>query len=226
MDSYNSLEEIEQENIRRQGAWVISFADTLSLMTTFFILLYSLATPSTGRFHDNHEIMSGNSISFKQKVPVVKLLDSDYLHDVLKQKINNQPELANIFCTNLENKEQISFPGGFLFEKDTDEFTAAGQGALYLISSILLDLENRLDITYIIDSGSLNRLEEENISLLYLKRLRKISDFLKSTSFIVRNNSFIIERYNHRLVSNHNSFGKITNQDRVDIIIYDKPSSS
>lgn len=74
--------------------WMLSFADLLSLVLTFFVLIYAMADPI--QFTNQHIDTNNSAISFqlgedKEKIKLKNevLVDNKYLKNVIQNKIAN-----------------------------------------------------------------------------------------------------------------------------------------
>ena len=86
--------------------WMLSFADLLSCIMAFFVLLYSISAPTEVK-HNNLKGDSESAEAVKKTVILtnVQLAKTDqdlsitYLYNVIKEKIAAYPELKNVIVT-------------------------------------------------------------------------------------------------------------------------------
>src|SRR4051794_1214413 len=107
-DPFEALTPSSEEQDAKQAAWMISFADLLSVILTFFILLYSMVDLSPKNWGP-----IADSLSQRMQIPVNpsqavetsntpvqlagnQVLDTGYLYHILDNKLHAHPELGGI----------------------------------------------------------------------------------------------------------------------------------
>ncbi|UTW54173.1 flagellar motor protein MotB [Kordiimonas sp. SCSIO 12610] len=180
-----------------QGAtWMITFADLLSLLLTFFVMVFSM-----------------NAIQFEQWEPIVQTMNREfnpsrakvaetphdtpdlqrerqeqgfklsYVEGLLRQAIENEPSLASVQMNMLADRFIISLPTSLLFDdKDITQSNTAGLVAEAIIKP-LVRLGNR-----IIVEGHSDRREIQNAKFvsnweLSLTRARVLAGLMTEAGY-------------------------------------------
>ena len=217
---YQTIEEISKQ---RKGAWMLTFNDLLSLLLTFFILLYSLSEYSTGKWHDISQSLGEKFRAEPEfEVPFTKTIDIDYLYMIIMNKIKENPELNNIFLQNLTDKLIISLPMSSLFKENSDEIMLGGESIIYLLSSTLFVLDNAVSVNAIGDVSSIDPFYGSPKIVLNLNRATKIANMLQENSFLSNVKIFILNKEYYKIESSKETKSYTTNEDRIDIVINDE----
>jgi chemotaxis protein MotB len=153
--------ELEALLSRPQGRsiWMVSFIDALSLVLSFFILVYSMATPDVERFRQMADGLTScftNAGVRPQSTPSPGLiaptversqaLNLDYLASLLQAQLAREPALAHGIVQRLSDRLVLSFPGELLFQSNKAELTQAAERALFQLGGVLSQLDNRIDV--------------------------------------------------------------------------------
>ena len=122
--------------------WMISFADLMSVILTFFVLLFSMSSPPKSseeldnKLKGNSEApYSAQSDNLKSKIKTARTdqdLSTNYLADVIENRVATYPELANSRITAGDDRLTISIAAA----EFNDKFAAN-------IAEILTSLNNR-----------------------------------------------------------------------------------
>jgi chemotaxis protein MotB len=140
--------------------WLITFTDTIALMLTFFVLLYSMATPSKERFEEMTSAMtrqfgqyfSQSSNAGPQdaieidRIDFSSALDLNYLQSLLQARIENDDLLRNVLIIKQKKRLVISVPSELLFDQGKAEIQVDGRRALFALGDILSRIRNAIEI--------------------------------------------------------------------------------
>jgi chemotaxis protein MotB len=148
--------------------WMVSFIDALSLVLSFFILVYSMATPDVERFRQMAEGLTSRFATAgvrPQSTPSPGLiaptterrqtLSLEYLASLLQAQLSHDPALARGIVQRLSDRLVLSFPGELLFQSNKAELTPAAERALFALGGVLAQLDNRIDVQGHADPGSI-----------------------------------------------------------------------
>lgn len=143
-----------------KDAWMITFADLLSLVLTFFILLYSMSQIKTQEwthvvksfneeFELNHmpESMDTTVEGGVRKVELPRGTDLDYLYAVVLQKVSTLSDVQGVAAKRLEDRVVVSIPQALLFVPYSTELQKDAERLLFLFGDVLNRIENRVDVT-------------------------------------------------------------------------------
>ncbi|MBT4464262.1 MAG: chemotaxis protein MotB, partial [Rhodospirillaceae bacterium] len=114
----------------KQGvAWMITFTDLVSLMLTFFVLLFSMSNIKVDRWNDVIDALSQslNPSSTKAEASATssfnietlfrkRAINLDYLASVLTDATSKDELLMNSRLLRMEDRLVIALPGDLLFE--------------------------------------------------------------------------------------------------------------
>lgn len=142
-------------------AWLLTFADLVSLLITFFVLLYSMKTVDQskwdmingsfrGVFADREALVMVHPEDFRT-TEVVTEFQADslrYLQSLLRTEFYDDPVLANIQTEFDEKKQQliISLPSTLLFTSGSSELRRDGRLAVIKLADKLRHLDNNIEV--------------------------------------------------------------------------------
>ena len=140
-------------------AWMVTFADLVALLLTFFVLLFAMSRVETRDWQNLADALSQslNQVSKSRiAVPDVDLdlkrvqpvpgANLDYLGSVLRDQMTGDSVLSRAVLRRQEELLIISLPADLLFAPGAVEPAARASDALFGICGILRNLENRIEI--------------------------------------------------------------------------------
>ncbi len=140
-------------------AWMVTFADLVALLLTFFVLLFAMSRVETRDWQNLADALSQslNQISESRiAVPDVDLdlkrvqpvpgANLDYLGSVLRDQMAGHEVLSQAVLRRQDELLIISLPADLLFAPGAVEPAAGASDALFGICGILRNLENRIEI--------------------------------------------------------------------------------
>lgn len=140
-------------------AWMVTFADLVALLLTFFVLLFAMSRVETRDWQNLADALSQslNQISESRiAVPDVDLdlervqpvpgANLDYLSSVLRDQMAGDAVLSRAVLQRRDELLIISLPASLLFAPGAVEPAARAEDALFAICGILRNLENRIEI--------------------------------------------------------------------------------
>lgn len=177
-------------------AWVLSYADLLSQLICFFVLLFSMSSV-------NNEEWEGMVRSLSQRLSLEKDVDSappagelsiekevvpmamelPYLHGILAQKFQD-PELAKLAEVRLlDDRLVISFAGQEAFKKGSTEMQDGMKQGLALVAQFTHTLGNQIEVNGNADSTPVQGKTYPSNWELSLDRARVVADYLKEQGY-------------------------------------------
>lgn len=142
-----------------RNAWMITFADLMALMLTFFVLLFSMSQLQQQKWQSLVESLASNlSATIETKTakfavdyqPEAEIIppgaDLDYLEPILREHFAAEPMLARASIDRVEDGLSVSFPDERIFVGSTPELTARGARVLFALGSVLRNLDNAVDV--------------------------------------------------------------------------------
>ena len=152
----NGSDSFEDEDIARieakhNLAWMVTFTDLVSLMLTFFVLLFSMSNIKVDRWNDVIDALSQslNPSSTKAQSSATasfniatlfrkRAINLDYLTSVLDEAVANDPLLVNSQLMRLEDRLVIALPGDLLFEPGKAVLAENARKALFNLMLLVL----------------------------------------------------------------------------------------
>lgn len=144
---------------KASNAWLTTFADLVSLMITFFVLLFSMKEMDVEQWNKISGALSG-SVTFTP-VEQVEYASDDvnqatfaqadqltYLQAILKKRFAEDSVLreAELIYNETQKNLTIVVPNQLLFEVASADLSAAGSPALSKLGSLLQHLDNAITV--------------------------------------------------------------------------------
>lgn len=202
LDSFESLSHDHPES----KTWIVVFSDLIALCLTFFILVFSMSkidaarwdvmtkgqNPQTGIKYDNkgedQKVDSyENQISKKFEMEAQGL---KYLESLLREQLTSNEELKEITLTYHSDRLVLTLPSDMLFEPGKATLNQIGEERIYLISSLVKNLRNRIDIIGHTDPDDIQTSNFPSNWELSLARAKTIADYLKGSGYLDSINIF------------------------------------
>lgn len=148
-------------NKKKKGddqAWMLTFADLLSLVLTFFVLLYSMSVIQMQKWEEIVESLSQRlnpdriveesySVDFTiSSVEEEQAADLSYLYGIIYEKFSHIPELANTQLLLQDDRLVISLPGDTLFNPGAAALNEKAYREIALIGESLSALNNKIEV--------------------------------------------------------------------------------
>lgn len=178
--------------------WLISFTDVMALMLTFFVLLFSMATPKKEEWQELKSALVDQFSQyysqpfFKGRLDLIDLrmslfaqaLDLSYLRNLLEENLSKDKSLKSIRITQQDKHLVLSLPENLLFTSGKDQLKENGRDALFSITSILSGISNRIEIVGHADPTPLSRNSKFSSNWeLSLSRALSVSKELRSNGY-------------------------------------------
>ncbi len=162
MNGLNPVE-MDDEDIRMESkknvAWMITFTDLVSLMLTFFVLLFSMSNIKVDRWNDVIDALSQslNPAAVKAQSSATssfniatlfrkRAINLDYLTSVLEEAVAKDELLENSQLMRLEDRLVIALPGDLLFEPGKAVLAENAKKALFNLGGVLRNIGNQIGI--------------------------------------------------------------------------------
>ena len=139
--------------------WMLSLADLISLLLTFFVMLFAMSKVKIDRWdevvdalsqsikpspvEDTDEPMANMNIPRVYRKPAMNL---DYLSAVIDDAIDDNPVLGDARMSRQADKLIISLPGDLLFVSGSSEMTPKAKQALFVLGGVLRNIGNRVGV--------------------------------------------------------------------------------
>ena len=154
---------MDEEDLRMESkqsmAWLITFTDLVSLMLTFFVLLFSMSTIRTDHWNSVIDALSQslNPSSAKAHLSATsdfniatlfrkRAINLDYLTSVLQDASTKDELLSNNHLMRLDDRLVVALPGDLLFEPGKSVLTEQAKRALFNLGGVLRNIGNQIGI--------------------------------------------------------------------------------
>lgn len=142
--------------------WLITFADIMALMLTFFVLLYSMSVPKEDAWNKMTQGISNSITAFKppewyegaqdtvsiDKIEMKQALNLGYLQTLVKTLRAENKALAKMEIIQKRERIILSLPLEELLDQDKDsqDINLEGKRALFSLGGALSRIRNRIEI--------------------------------------------------------------------------------
>ena len=159
----NGIDPQEEDELRMESkkgvAWMITFTDLVSLMLTFFVLLFSMSNIKVDRWNDVIDALSQslNPSSTKAQSSATssfniatlfrkRAINLDYLTGVLEDAVAKDELLKTSPLMRLEDRLVIALPGDLLFQPGKAVLAEDAKKALFNLGGVLRNIGNQIGI--------------------------------------------------------------------------------
>lgn len=149
----------EARGQRIEARWLITFADLMSLLLTFFVMLFAMSSVNEETWKLLADTLSQKLNPARGYDETIKLTDRtvdtfasadgadlDYLYAVIADKTRTDSLLKRAVVQRLDDRIVITVPSDLLFAADSAEITGMARYALGLLGDALRHVENRIDV--------------------------------------------------------------------------------
>lgn len=140
-------------------SWLIIFADLLSLLLTFFVLMFSMSSVQVSKWEAAVKSLSENLNKSRAQilqidwhnieaslVPQKEALSLSYLKKVFEDKLQYDPILRRSSVTLLDDRLAITLPADLIFEKGQSEFSRDAYKSMQELGAALQSIENKITV--------------------------------------------------------------------------------
>ena len=178
------------------SSWMVTFADLLSLMLTFFVLLFSM---STVKFENWKAVVATMSSEFNQQRPKLDIkprettnqlqptagagLNLNYLQVLLERSVGAHPAFEGTIIHRENNQVVISIPASLLFERKASELKKGSLRPLQQLAGALLQIKNKIRIAGHTDAIPISSGKYRSNWELSLARARIVAGILTDSGY-------------------------------------------
>lgn len=140
-------------------AWMLTFGDLVSLMLTFFVMMFAMSSVKIGQWESIIDALSQSlGPPDKKSVPVAtaryniatvfrkRAVNLDYLAAVIEEAVRHQPILSGSRLIRLEDALVIALPGDLLFGAGKAVLSEHASDALFHLGGVLRNVGNRIGV--------------------------------------------------------------------------------
>ena len=146
--------------------WMVIFTDLVSLMLTFFVLLFSMSSVQIDRWKEMVDALSQSLNLAREKVETLpaaqyniatifrkRAVNLDYLGAVLGDMVTQDPVLAQGRLLGLEDRLVVALPGDLVFDPGGAAISERGRQALFVLGGVLRNVGNQIGVNGYTDSA-------------------------------------------------------------------------
>lgn len=154
----NAGHQFNQQDGRRP-AWLVTFADLVALLITFFVMLFatqkvdigkweSLVDTLSMRLNPNQTILIARPSADQNadRLSRERAIDLDYLESVIRDKTRTEPALAGLELSRREDRLVVTLPAELLFRSGKADPIDSARPILFVLAGVLGTIGNRVDV--------------------------------------------------------------------------------
>ena len=140
-------------------AWMVTFTDLVSLMLTFFVLLFSMSSIKVDQWEtvidsltqtlNPSRLQSVAAATAQYNISTIfrkRAIDLGYLNSIISEGIKNDSVLDRAQLVLREEGLIIALPGDLLFQPGSANMTPAARDALFRLGSVLRNIGNQVGV--------------------------------------------------------------------------------
>lgn len=143
----------------RRPAWLVTFADLVALLITFFVMLFATQKVDIGKWeslvdtlsmrlnpHQTILIARPSAEKNAERLSSERAIDLDYLDTVIRDKSRTELELAGLDVRRLEDRLIVTLPAELLFQPGKADPIPSARTILFVLAGVLGTIGNRIDV--------------------------------------------------------------------------------
>lgn len=184
--------------------WLLTFADLLSLILTFFVMLYAMSSIDGTEWEKvNHSLSQRLKPNPEQgysdpaaelgikRINVANAVSLDYLSSVIAEKIKDSEKLSNSFSSSYDgDKLVITLIDKDVFLKDENKFSENGSQIIALLGDILQSVGNQISVYGSVENKEIDTPEFSSNWELSLSRALVVSQALRIRGYAYKITAF------------------------------------
>ena len=154
------MDHTEEPEHRNTKMWMLTFTDLVSLLLTFFVLLFSMSSVKIDEWDKVIDSLSQTlnpAIQETIKKPTAQLnigslfkrsaVNLDYLTSVIEENLSQDPLLRDALIVKLEDRLVIALPGDLLFDPGQALINARAENAMFTLGAMFQNVGNTIGVT-------------------------------------------------------------------------------
>lgn len=139
--------------------WIVIFADLVSLLLTFFIMLYAMSSINMekwARITDTEGIRRTDDVPGSENVVTARhalaellyerAVDLRYLQAVLEETVKGDAALQGTHVRRVDSRLEVVLPVEFLFESEQTTIEPQGEKVLFHLGGVLRNISNKISV--------------------------------------------------------------------------------
>ena len=181
---------------RTSRAWIVTFTDLVSLMLTFFVMLFSMSNVKVDKWETLTDTLSRSLNPADRSTPITATarlniatimrkpaINLDYLFSVLQETVAGDQLLSQSQILRLDDRLIIAFPGDLLFERGRAKLSPRAQDAIFNLGGVLRNVGNRIGVNGHTDPVPIESGAYTSNWELSLARAAAVADALKRSGY-------------------------------------------
>jgi len=141
------------------GSWMVTFTDLVSLMMTFFVMLFSMSTVKLDQWDNVVVALSKTLAPTLEQTSVLvtspfnittvyrlRAVNLDYLASVLQKTLSDNQLQTNIVIRRLDDRLKIIVPKNALFALASDKLSDSGKQTLFVMGGVFSNIGNKISV--------------------------------------------------------------------------------
>lgn len=159
-DATLDLDHVEEPEHRNTKMWMLTFTDLVSLLLTFFVMLFAMSNVKIDEWDKVIDSLSQTlnpSPEETVRKPTAQLnigtlfyrraVNLDYLASVIEENLSNDPLLRDVLIVRLEDRLLVALPGDLLFDPGAAVISERAQGAMLTLGAMFDNVGNTIAVT-------------------------------------------------------------------------------
>lgn len=187
---------VSPADIQKGPVWLVTLADLIALLLTFFVLIFSMSTIDNHKWDAVAQGFAAGSLAPVQANAArpraeanVELAtaalgtDLGYLDSVLRDHLSDDPLLADSVVGRMSDALVVSLPAHLLFASGSDVLTADARPALFRLGGLLANVRNEVAIVGHTDPEPIASARFPSNWELSLSRAFSVADALRQAGY-------------------------------------------
>jgi len=228
-----SISQSAPDDSEESQSWLMIFADLLSLILSFFVLIYALSIIDKVQFNEisyslaqklnpnkSRTISPPAATESIAKPKVKTAVDIEYLHSIIEDKLSDSATLKEAFSLiKLSDRVVLSLSGVETFKHNTTELTKKGAAALALMADALISITNQINIYGYTNPSHISSEKYPSAWELSLARSIIATQIFRNRGYKYKIPSFGKADSNYTELSGTTKEERMLLSDRIDIIV-------
>lgn len=187
-----------QQKQKGPPAWMISFTDVISLMLTFFVLLFAMSEPKTeewnlvsGVLRDSFGLQQGDMTQVGQQDQDFNILDINkdqgldltYLGSLIERQLSRSEIVDQVSVHNRYDSLVITLPSDLVFQSGDTRLSSGGARVMKIFADLLGNIQNHIDIYGHADERPVNSRQYPSNWELALWRAETVAQTLRTAGY-------------------------------------------
>ena len=148
-----------QKQSKPNTAWLVTFTDLVSLMLTFFVMMFAMSNVKVDQFKNMTDALSRSLNPLRLKSTVTPsaqfnigslfrkpAIDLDYLASVLREAVRRDSSLTGTQVFKQEGRLVIALPGEALFVEGRAQLSDEARDTLFNLGGVLRTIANKMAV--------------------------------------------------------------------------------